>query len=144
MGWSGAGSQWRHHSRGYLFFAALATPLAVSVHSVVAWDFAMGILAGWHSTIFAPYFVAGAILSGQAMAITLMIPLRRFFRLERYITPDHFEAMAKIILVTALIVGYSYGMELFTGWYSGSIFERQFAAWRETGWVAPSTFPCSC
>ncbi len=137
LGWCGAGSQWRHHSRGYLFFAALATPLAVSVHSVVAWDFAMGILAGWHSTIFAPYFVAGAILSGQAMAITLMIPVRRFFRLERYITPDHFEAMAKIILVTALIVGYSYGMEMFTGWYSGSVFERQFASWRATGWVAP-------
>jgi len=136
LGWSGAGNQWRHYGRAYLFFAALATPLVVSVHSVVSWDFAMGILPGWHSTIFAPYFVAGAIHSGLAMVLTLMIPMRYLLRLDRVITFDHFEAVAKTILVTTLIVGYAYVVEPFIAWYSGNRIEQQFAWWRATGWMA--------
>jgi molybdopterin-containing oxidoreductase family membrane subunit len=137
LGWSGSGNQWRHHGRGYLFFAALATPLVISVHSVVSWDFAMGILPGWHTTIFAPYFVAGAIHSGLAMVLTLLIPMRRFLRLERVIRVDHFEAIAQTMIATSLIVGYAYAVEPFISWYSGDLFERQFAWWRATGWIAP-------
>jgi molybdopterin-containing oxidoreductase family membrane subunit len=137
LGWSGAGRQWRHYGRAYLFFAALATPLVVSVHSVVSWDFAMSILPGWHTTIFAPYFVAGAIHSGLAMVITLLIPMRRLLGLQRVITIDHFEAMAQVMIVTTLVVGYAYLIEPFMAWYSGDEFERQFAAWRATGWIAP-------
>lgn len=137
LGWSGSGNQWRHISRGYLFFAALATPLVVSVHSVVSWDFAVGILPGWHTTIFAPYFVAGAIHSGLAMVLTLLIPMRRLFRLERLINLDHFESIAQTMLVTTLIVGYAYVVEPFIAWYSGDLYEQQFALWRAAGWMAP-------
>jgi molybdopterin-containing oxidoreductase family membrane subunit len=137
LGWSGAGSQWRHYGRGYLFFAALATPLVVSVHSVVSWDFAVSLLVGWHTTIFAPYFVAGAIHSGLAMVLVLVIPMRRLLRLERVITPDHFEAVALTMLVTTAIIAYAYAVEPFISWYSGDPFERQFAWWRATGWIAP-------
>jgi len=137
MGWMGAASQWRHYGRGYLFFAALATPLVVSVHSVVSWDFAMGILPGWHTTIFPPYFVAGAIHSGLAMVLTLIIPMRRLLRLDRLITVDHLEAVAQTMIVTTLIIGYAYIIEPFIAWYSGDIFERQFALWRATGAAAP-------
>ncbi len=121
LGWSGSGNQWRHHGRGYLFFAALATPLVISVHSVVSWDFAMANLPGWHTTIFAPYFVAGAIHSGLAMVLTLLIPMRRLLRLERVMTVDHFEAVAQTMIVTALIVGYAYAIEPFISWYSGDL-----------------------
>lgn len=137
LGWNGSGNQWRHISRGYLFFAALATPLVVSVHSVVSWDFAVGILPGWHTTIFAPYFVAGAIHSGLAMVLTLLIPMRRLLRLEGLINPDHFDSIAQTMLVTTLIVGYAYVVEPFISWYSGDVFEQQFALWRATGWMAP-------
>jgi Ni/Fe-hydrogenase subunit HybB-like protein len=137
LGWSGAGSQWRHYGRGYLFFAALATPLVVSVHSVVSWDFAMSLLPGWHSTIFAPYFVAGAIHSGLAMVLTLIIPMRRWLKLDRVITVDHFEAVALTMLVTTTIVAYAYVVEPFISWYSGDMYERQFAWWRATGSQAP-------
>jgi molybdopterin-containing oxidoreductase family membrane subunit len=137
LGWTGAGSQWRHYGRGYLFFAALATPLVISVHSVVSWDFAMALLPGWHTTIFAPYFVAGAIHSGLAMVLTLVIPMRRWLKLQRVITVDHFEAVALTMLVTTAIVGYAYVIEPFISWYSGDPFERQFAWWRATGWIAP-------
>ena len=136
-GWRWAGTaaadQWRHYGRAYLFFAALATPLVVSVHSVVSWDFAVSILPGWHSTIFAPYFVAGAIHSGLAMVLTLLIPLRRLLHLENIIQPKHFDDVALMMIVTTLIVGYSYVIELFMAWYSGDIFEQQFAEWRLTG-----------
>jgi Ni/Fe-hydrogenase subunit HybB-like protein len=135
-GWSGAGSQWRHYSRSYLYFAALATPLVISVHSVVSWDFAMSILPGWHSTIFAPYFVAGAIHSGLAMVLLLMIPMRRLLKLERLVRPEHFDALARTLLVTTAIMGYSYIVEPFSSWYSGDRFEWQFAKWRATGWTA--------
>ena len=136
LGWSGAGSQWRHYGRSYLYFAALATPLVISVHSVVSWDFAMSLLPGWHSTIFPPYFVAGAIHSGLAMVLTLLIPMRKLLHLERLITLRHFEMVAKTIILTAAIVGYSYGMEAFIAWYSGDIFEWQFYQWRMAGSVA--------
>jgi len=137
LGWSGAGTQWRHYGRAYLFFAALATPLVVSVHSVVSWDFAVSLLPGWHTTIFAPYFVAGAIHSGLAMVVTLLIPMRRLLKLERIITIDHFEAMAQVMIVTTLVVGYAYMVEPLMSWYSGDEFEKQFAWWRATGWIAP-------
>ncbi len=133
LGWHGTSEHWRHHGRAYLFFAALATPLVVSVHSVVSWDFATGILPGWHSTLFPPYFVAGAIHSGLAMVLTLLIPLRKILHLEDVIEPGHFTDVALLMLVTTLIIGYSYAIELFMAWYSGNLFEMQFAWWRLTG-----------
>jgi len=133
LGWTGHHDQWRHYTRGYLFFAALATPLVVSVHSVVSWDFALGIVPGWHSTIFAPYFVAGAIHSGLAMVLTLMIPLRKIFRYERIITIGVLDNVAKTIIFTGLIVGYAYGVEYFLAWYSGNIVEQESFRWRAVG-----------
>ena len=133
LGWSGTDREWRHHSSAYLFLAAMATPLVVSVHSVVSWDFAMSIVPGWHTTIFAPYFVAGAIHSGLAMVITLLIPLRKVFRLEEYITERHFENLAKIIILTGLIVAYSYATEFFIAWYSGNIYEQEIMKYRVIG-----------
>ncbi len=141
LGWDGSTQQWHHYAALYAFFAALATPLVVSVHSVVSWDFAMTILPGWHSTIFAPYFVAGAIFSGLAMVITLLIPLRRLLGLEAYITIRHFEQLAKLIIVTSLIVGYAYAVEFFIAWYSGNPYEqgafydRMFGQYRLLTWV---------
>lgn len=135
LGWYGAASQWRHYGRAYLFFAALATPLVVSVHSVVSWDFAMGILPGWHTTIFPPYFVAGAIHSGLAMVLTLMIPMRRLLHLERLVTMQHFDAIARTLVVTTAIVAYAYGVEPFIAWYTGGI-DAQFAAWQRSGAMA--------
>lgn len=133
LGWTGEHEQWRHHTRTYLFFAALATPLVISVHSVVSWDFALSIVPGWHSTLFAPYFVAGAIHSGLAMVITLMIPLRKIFHYEALITGEILENIAKTIIFTGLIVGYSYVVEFFIAWYSFSVVERESFLWRVTG-----------
>ena len=133
LGWTGKHEQWRHYTRGYLFFAALATPLVVSVHSVVSWDFALSAVPGWHSTIFAPYFVAGAIHSGLAMVLTLMIPLRKIFRYERIVTMQILEAVAKTIIFTGLIVGYAYGVEYFLAWYSNNIVEQEAFRWRALG-----------
>lgn len=133
FGWRGTSEEWRHYSSTYLFLAALATPLVVSVHSIVSWDFAVSILPGWHSTIFAPYFVAGAIHSGLAMVLTLLIPLRKFFRMEEYITVRNFENLAKVIILTGLIVGYAYITEFFIAWYSGSPFERSTFIYRAVG-----------
>lgn len=112
FGWRGTDEQWRHYTRAYLFFAAFATPLVVSVHSVVSWDFAVSVLPGWHSTLFPPYFVAGAILSGVAMVITILVPLRRAFRLEALITPRHLDMLARLVILTGLIVTYSYATEI--------------------------------
>jgi Ni/Fe-hydrogenase subunit HybB-like protein len=137
LGWMGTDREWRHHSSAYLFLAAMATPLVVSVHSVVSWDFAMSIVPGWHSTIFAPYFVAGAIHSGLAMVLTLLIPLRRFFHLEDYITKRHFENLAKVIILTGLIMAYSYATEFFMAWYSGNIYEHEIFKYRMIGDYAP-------
>ncbi|MEJ2429785.1 MAG: polysulfide reductase NrfD [Deltaproteobacteria bacterium] len=133
LGWTGKHEQWRHYTRGYLFFAALATPLVVSVHSVVSWDFALGIVPGWHSTIFAPYFVAGAIHSGLAMVLTLLIPLRRLFHYEKIVTLDILENVAKTIIFTGLIVAYAYGIEYFLAWYSNNGVEQEAFRWRALG-----------
>jgi molybdopterin-containing oxidoreductase family membrane subunit len=119
LGWQGTSKQWKAHSRTVLHLSGLATPLVLSVHSVVSWDFAMSIVPGWHATIFAPYFVAGAIFSGFAMVLTVLIPVRRIYGLERYLTLYHFDQMARFILLTSLIVGYSYAIEYFIAWYSG-------------------------
>jgi molybdopterin-containing oxidoreductase family membrane subunit len=136
MGWTGRFEQWRHYTRGYLFFAALATPLVISVHSVVSWDFALAVVPGWHTTIFAPYFVAGAIHSGLAMVLTLMIPLRRIFSYQQIITTHVLEAVAKTIVFTGLIVGFAYATEFFIAWYSHNPLEQYIFAWRPTGHYA--------
>jgi Ni/Fe-hydrogenase subunit HybB-like protein len=124
MGWRGAATHWHRYHRAYLILAALATPLVVSVHSVVSLDFAVGIVPGWHSTMFPPYFVAGAIFAGFAMVAILAIPLRTVYGLEGFITMRHLNNMALIMLVTGSIVGYAYILELFTAWYSGNPFEE--------------------
>ncbi len=133
QGWQGTDLQWKHYTAGYLFLAALATPLVISVHSIVSWDFAMSIVPGWHSTIFAPYFVAGAIHSGLAMVVLLLIPLRSTFGLQQYITMHHLESLAKFIIFTALIVGFAYSVELFIAWYSNNPYERAIFLYRMTG-----------
>ncbi|MCH7921808.1 MAG: polysulfide reductase NrfD [Nitrospinae bacterium] len=137
LGWEGSVSQWLHYNRLYFFLAAFATPLVVSVHSVVSWDFAMSILPGWHTTIFAPYFVAGAIFSGTAMVITLVVPMRKMFSLEKYITLDHFDDLAKILLFTSLIVTYAYIVEFGIAYYSGIIYEVRLFTYRAVGHYAP-------
>ncbi|HXT95546.1 MAG TPA: NrfD/PsrC family molybdoenzyme membrane anchor subunit [Polyangia bacterium] len=119
LGWRGSASHLRHYRIVYGLLAGLATPLVLSVHSVVSSDFAIAQVAGWHSTIFPPYFVAGAIFSGFAMVLTLMIPIRRVFRFENVITDRHVDNVCKLILVTALIVDYSYFCEFFLAWYGG-------------------------
>lgn len=136
LGWLGSSLQWRNHTTAYLLFAALATPLVISVHSVVSWDFALAIVPGWHSTIFAPYFVAGAIHSGLAMVITLLILVRYFYKFENLITIEVFDNLAKTIVLTGLIVGYSYGVEFFLAWYSGNLVEWDQFVWRFTGYYA--------
>ena len=133
LGWTGEHEQWRHFSRTYLFFAALATPLVISVHSVVSWDFALAVVPGWHTTIFAPYFVAGAIHSGLAMVLTLMIPLRKIFNYDRIITMNVLENVAKTIVLTGLIVGFAYGTEFFIAWYGHNLVEMETFRWRALG-----------
>ncbi len=128
LGWDSSSWQWRHYMAGYGFFAALATPLVLSVHSVVSWDFAVSVVPGWHSTIFAPYFVAGAVFSGMAMVMTVLIPIRKIFKLERYLTLWHFDMMSRLVLLTSSIVGYSYFTEYFIAWYSDDAVE-QFIFW---------------
>ena len=133
LGWRGSNRQWRHYVAAYGFFAAMATPLVLSVHSVVSWDFAMGNVAGWHTTIFPPYFVAGAIFSGLAMVITITIPMRKAFHLEEYLTTWHFEKMCQLILFTSGIVTYAYATEFFIAWYSNNPFERYQFYYRPFG-----------
>ena len=123
FGWTGSLRQWHHYERGYGFLAALATPLVLSVHSIVSWDFAMSAQPGWHTTIFPPYFVAGAILSGCAMVYTLVLPLRTMFKMEGFIRKEHLEALIKLTLLTSTIVFYAYGVEFFIAWYSGNEYE---------------------
>ncbi len=123
LGWRGSVRHWHRYERAYLLLAALATPLVLSVHSVVSFDFAVALVPGWHTTIFPPYFVAGAIFSGFAMVMTLAIPARQLWGLKDFITPRHLENMNKIILVTGSMVGYAYSMEFFIAWYSGSLYE---------------------
>lgn len=124
LGWRGSGRQWHHYERVYLLLAALATPLVLSVHSVVSFDFAVSQLPGWHTTIFPPYFVAGAIFGGFAMVLTLLIPIRSWLGLHEIVTTRHLDNMAKIILATGMMVGYAYAMEFFMAWYSGNPYER--------------------
>ncbi|MDJ0850534.1 MAG: polysulfide reductase NrfD [Myxococcota bacterium] len=140
-GWQGTSGQWKAHNRTVLHLSGLATPLVLSVHSVVSWDFAMSIVPGWHATVFAPYFVAGAIFSGFAMVLTVMIPVRRIFGLEAYITDYHFENMSRFLLLTSIIVSYAYGSEYFMAWYSGvepeqsSFWLRAFGPYWISTWV---------
>ncbi len=135
MGWRGSARHWQRYETAYLLLAGLATPLVISVHTVVSFDFAVGIIPGWHSTIFPPYFVAGAIFSGFAMVLTLAIPIRAIYGLEDFITQRHLQNMAKVMLATGLIVAYGYMMEAFMAWYSGNPFES-FMMWNRM-WAGP-------
>jgi molybdopterin-containing oxidoreductase family membrane subunit len=123
LGWRGGNRQWSHYEMAYLLLAALSTPLVLSVHSVVSFDFATSVVPGWHTTIFPPYFVAGAIFGGFAMVLTIMIPARALYGLHDMITMKHIDNMSKIILLTGTIVGYAYLMELFIAFYSGAKYE---------------------
>ena len=133
FGWRGDAQHWVHYEKLYLLLAGLATPLVVSVHSIVGMDFAIAILPGWHSTIFPPYFVAGAIFSGFAMVLTLTIPLRAVYGLKQYITDRHLELMAKVLMATGWIVIYGYFSEFFAAWRNGDVFERYMAVNRLVG-----------
>jgi molybdopterin-containing oxidoreductase family membrane subunit len=128
MGWRGSARHWHRYETAYLLLAGLATPLVLSVHTVVSFDFAVSIVPGWHTTIFPPYFVAGAIYSGFAMVLCLAIPIRAIYGLEDFITMRHLENSGKVMLATGLIVGYGYGIEAFMGWYSGNTFDA-FLLW---------------
>jgi Ni/Fe-hydrogenase subunit HybB-like protein len=146
FGWTGSNTQWKHFYGAYLYFAALCTPLVLSVHSVVSWDFAMAQVPGWHSTIFAPYFVAGAIFSGVALVINLFIVIRKAFHVEHLVTIDHLEKLAKLVLLTSTIVGYSYLTEFFMAWFGPSNAERAVFLNRVTGhwaWAAWTMYACN-
>jgi len=133
LGWRGSAIHWHRYQKAYLLLAGLATPLVLSVHTIVSFDFAISILPGWHTTIFPPYFVAGAIYSGFAMVLTLIIPLRSWYKLQDLITMRHIEAASKLMLGTGLIVAYGYSMEAFFSWYAGDPYES-FMYWnRITG-----------
>ncbi len=133
MGWRGSAMHWHRYETASLLLAGLATPLVVSVHTIVSFDFAVSIVPGWHATIFPPYFVAGAIYSGFAMVMTLAIPLRHIYGLEDFITLRHLQNMAKIMLATGLIVGYGYMIETFMAWYSADTYEQFMIHNRMTG-----------
>ncbi|HEY9724200.1 MAG TPA: NrfD/PsrC family molybdoenzyme membrane anchor subunit [Oscillatoriaceae cyanobacterium] len=133
FGWRGSAVHWQRFEMAYLMLGGLATPLVISVHSVVSFDFTIAQLPGWHSTIFPPYFVAGAIFSGFAMVLTLAIPLRAVYKLHDLVTIRHLENMGKLLLATGLIVDYSYAMEFFTAYYSGDVVERQMELFRAFG-----------
>ncbi|MDG2384839.1 MAG: polysulfide reductase NrfD [Pirellulaceae bacterium] len=126
LGWTGSARQWSQYEKAYVLLAALATPLVLSVHTIVSFDFAVSQLPGWHTTIFPPYFVAGAVFSGFAMVVTLMVPARAFFGLKDLVTMKHLENMTKIILATGTMVGFAYAVEFFVAWYGGNRYE-QFA-----------------
>ena len=133
FGWRGSARHWHRYETAYLLLAGLSTPLVLSVHTVVSWDFAVSVIPGWHATIFPPYFVAGAIYSGFAMVLTLAIPLRAAFNMKDFVTDRHLNNMAKVMLGTELIVAYGYCTEAFYGWYSGNHYEG-FMIWnRMTG-----------
>lgn len=124
LGWRGEARHWNHYEMVYMLLAGLSTPLVLSVHSIVSFDFAVSIVPGWHTTIFPPYFVAGAIFSGFAMVLTLLVIAREVFNLKDYITVYHLENMNKIMLLTGMMVGYAYIIEFFISWYSGNLYER--------------------
>ena len=133
LGWRGSAKHWYRYEHAYLLLAGLSTPLVLSVHTIVSFDFAVAQLPGWHATFFPPYFVAGAVFAGFAMVLTLAIPARKFFKLEDFITMRHLENMGKVLLATGLIVVYAYGMEWFYGLYSGNVFETYMLRNRATG-----------
>lgn len=128
LGWRGAARHWQRYDALYVILAGLATPLVISVHTVVSFDFAVSIIPGWHSTIFPPYFVAGAIFSGFAMVLTLAIPVRKIYGLQDFITLKHLNNMAKVMLATGMVVAYGYATEAFMAWYSGNLYEM-FMMW---------------
>jgi Ni/Fe-hydrogenase subunit HybB-like protein len=138
FGWRGSARHWRRFDAAYLLLAGIATPLVVSVHTVVGFDFAMSIIPGWHNTLFPPYFVAGAIYSGFAMVLTLAIPLRAAYGLQDFITDRHLENMAKVMLATSLMVSYGYVMEVFFGFYSANTYEEYLTRNRMIGPYAPA------
>jgi len=133
LGWRGANRHWQNYERAYLILAAISTPLVLSVHSVVSFDFATSLMPGWHTTIFPPYFVAGAVFSGFAMVMTLMLITRAVYGMRSIVTMKHLELMNKIMLVTGSLVGYAYGMEFFIAWYGGNDYERFCFINRATG-----------
>jgi Ni/Fe-hydrogenase subunit HybB-like protein len=133
LGWRGSARHWQRHQSAYLLLAGISTPLVLSVHSVVSFDFAVAIVPGWHSTIFPPYFVAGAIYSGFAMVLNIVIPVRKLYRLENMITLRHMNNAANVMLATGMMVAYGYLMEAFMAWYSGDIFEQYMMANRALG-----------
>ena len=141
LGWRGGNRQWKNYEVAYMILAGVSTPLVLSVHSVVSTDFAVSIVPGWHSTIFPPYFVAGAIFSGFAMVMTLAIIVRKVFGLSHFITLNHLEKMNKIMLATGMMVGYAYACEFFVAWYSGNIYEaftfvnRAFGPYAWAYWI---------
>lgn len=146
FGWNGSNRTWHHWEVMSLILAGLATPLVLSVHTIVSMDFATSVIPGWHTTIFPPYFVAGAIFSGFAMVLTLLIITRKVLNWENYITMGHIEAMAKVIVVTGMIVGLAYGTEFFIAWYSGNEYERYCFVNRATGpywWAYWSMITCN-
>ena len=144
LGWTGSNRQWHVYERSYLLLASLATPLVLSVHSVVSFDFAVSQVAGWHTTIFPPYFVAGAIFSGFAMVVTLLVPARQLFGLKEIITLRHLENMNKIIMLTGMLVGYAYAQEFFIAWYGGvkvekfAFMNRAFGQYAWAYWIMVS------
>jgi len=133
MGWRGSAVHWSRYETASILLAGLATPLVISVHTVVSFDFAVAQVPGWHATIFPPYFVAGAIYAGFAMVMTLSIPIRKYYHLEEFITMRHLDNMAKVMLATGLIVAYGYMMETFMAFYGGNQFERAMVLNRMTG-----------
>jgi Ni/Fe-hydrogenase subunit HybB-like protein len=146
LGWRGGNRQWRHYEMAYLVLAGLSTPLVLSVHSTVSFDFATSLIPGWHTTIFPPYFVAGAIFGGFAMVLTLMLPARSIYKLHDVFTWNHIDVMCKIILLTGSIVGYAYTMEFFVAFYGANPFERFTFINRYFGpywWAAWSMFTCN-
>jgi Ni/Fe-hydrogenase subunit HybB-like protein len=141
LGWKNTDREWRHFAKMYMFLAAFSTPLVLSVHSVVSFDFAMALTPGWHTTIFPPYFVGGAIFSGFAMVWTILIPIRKWWNLEHYVTLNHLDATAKVVLFTSIMVGSGYLSEFFIAWYSGVapeqeyFWNRVFGQWWWAGWI---------
>ena len=137
MGWRGSARHWQRYETAYLLLAGLSTPLVLSVHTIVSLDFAAGIIPGWHSTIFPPYFVAGAVYSGFAMVLVLIIPIRRLYKLKDFVTSRHLDNMAKVMLASGLIVAYGYLMEIFYAWYSATSYEQYMVENRFSGPYAP-------
>lgn len=137
LGWRNSARHWHRYETAYLLLAGLSTPLVVSVHTVVSFDFAIGIIPGWHATVFPPYFVAGAIYAGFAMVLTIALPLRRLYAMEDFITMRHIDLMAQVMLWTGLFVAYGYAVEVFMAWYSGTLYELSMLQTRFVGPYAP-------